>query len=297
MSSDTTEFDISTIHAAKALDQGKEPLFVVNHGVQKGCPIPIRDGHWTVGRGPVGDVSVQGRGISRTHMVVKQSPGKGVIISDAGSKNGLFVNGKRAQGQELREGDIVQLGPETQLTFSYVLASEIPVRIRQYEQSVIDDLTGIHNRRYLMESLKHEVAFAVRHDQPLHILIVDIDHFKQVNDQYGHQAGDQVLKQIAELMATGLRSEDALARLGGEEFSVVTRGMSTEQAEDHANRLRETVENHEFLWTEHQLHCTISIGVAVLADQDNGDGAALLRRADEHLYQAKHAGRNTVVVG
>ena len=229
-------------------------------------------------------------------MLVKQSPDKGVTICDADSTNGLYVNGQRVREHILRDGDVVQLGPDLQFTFSYVLASEIPLRMRQYEQSVIDDSTGIHNRRYLMESLEHQVAFAVHHNQPLHVLIVDIDRFKRINFEFGHQAGDEVLKQIAKLIATTLRSEDTIARLNSDEFAIVTRGMSAEQAAAHADRLRKTVENYQFSWAEQPIRCTISVGGAVLTEQEHYNTRALLRRADEHLYQAKHAGRNTVVV-
>lgn len=297
MSGETTAFEISAIDIAKAREQQQEPLFMVSRGVQKGRPIPIHEGRWTVGRGPICDVSVQGRGISRRHMRVEHSTNAGVIIKDAGSTNGLFVNGNRVEQGILHEGDVVQLGPETRLTFTYALASEIPLRVGQYEQTVVDDLTGIHNRRYLMESLEHEIAFAVRHDQPLHLLIVDVDRFKRVNDEYGHEAGDVVLKQIAELIADDLRSEDTVARLGGEEFAIVTRGMSADEAAGHADRLCKLVEAQEFCWAGHSLRCTISIGGAVLTEQEHGDIPALMRRADEYLYQAKDAGRNTMVIG
>ena len=238
----TSDFNISEIRFAKAQFKQKAPLFLVSRGLQKGRPIPVREGQRSVGRATVCDVSVQGRGVSRTHMLVKQSPDKGVTICDADSTNGLYVNGQRVREHILRDGDVVQLGPDLQFTFSYVLASEIPLRMRQYEQSVIDDSTGIHNRRYLMESLEHQVAFAVHHNQPLHVLIVDIDRFKRINFEFGHQAGDEVLKQIAKLIATTLRSEDTIARLNSDEFAIVTRGMSAEQAAAHADRLRKTVE-------------------------------------------------------
>ena len=161
---------------------------------------------------------------------------------------------------------------------------------------MIDELTGIYNRRYLLDSLEHEVAFAIRHEQPLYLLIADIDRFKSINDQFGHEAGDVVLQQISKLVGEGLRSEDTLARLGGEEFAIVTRGMNSEEAFGHANRLCKLVENHEFSWSGNPLRCTISIGGAILTGQEQHDIPALLRRADEHLYQAKRAGRNNAIV-
>ena len=122
ISGETTAFDISSIQLAKALQQQREPLFLVSHGVRNGRPIPVHEGQWCVGRGPICEVSLEGRGISRSHMQVEHSADVGVVIKDAGSTNGLYVNGKRIKKHKLREGDVVQLGPETRLTFTYALA-------------------------------------------------------------------------------------------------------------------------------------------------------------------------------
>jgi len=294
---ETTAFDLSAIQAARQRDEDMEPMFLVCRGVQKGRPVRVLDGNWTIGRGPVCDISLQGRGISRTHLRVESSPETGVVVTDAASTNGVFVNGTRIDRRALRDRDVVQLGPETVLRFMFAPACEMDLRVRQYENSIVDDLTGVHNRRYLMESMEHEMAFAVRHHQPLCLMLVDIDHFKLINDNRGHQAGDAVIKQLAERIADALRSEDIFARLGGEEFAVLTRGLDTASAQDIANRVRTLVETHPFVWQGAQITCTISVGGTMQRPKETLDASTLLKRADENLYRAKDAGRNSVIIG
>lgn len=293
---ETTSFDLAAIQTTRVRDEPQEPIFLIWRGVQKGRPIPVREGAWTVGRGPLCDVSVQGRGISRTHMQVEYTPGQGVVVSDAGSTNGLFVNGNRVERRALRDRDVVQLGPETVMRFVYAPAYETQMRVRQYENSIVDDLTGVHNRRYLMDSLEHELAFAARHGQPLCLMLVDIDHFKRINDSRGHQAGDAVIKQLAARIAEALRTEDIFARVGGEEFAVVTRGLDVRGALEAGERVRTLVAAKPFRWQDTEIECTISAGGTMLKPKETLDVTVLLKRADENLYRAKNAGRNCVVI-
>ncbi len=293
---ETTNFDVGAIEAARKREEEHEPMFLVCRGVQRGRPIPVRDGTWTLGRGPVCDVSVQGRGISRTHARVEYSLEKGVVVSDAASTNGLFVNGCKVDRRALRDRDVVQLGPEVVLRFMFAPACDMDMRVRQYENAIVDDLTGVHNRRYLMDSLDHEMSFASRHRQPLCLMLVDIDHFKQVNDVRGHQAGDAVIKQLAEAVADALRGEDVFARVGGEEFAIVTRGLDTDMAREVAERVRMLVEARAFRWQDDDIKCTISVGGTMLRAKEALDASVLLRRADDNLYRAKDGGRNRVVL-
>jgi len=293
---ETTSFDIATIEAARRREEDLEPLLLVCRGLQRGRPIPVREGTWTIGRGPTCDVSLQGRGLSRTHLRVENTPENGVVVSDAASTNGVFVNGERVERRALRDRDMLQLGPETVLRFGYAPACDMELRVRQYEHSIVDDLTGVHNRRYLMGTLEHEVAFATRHRQPMCLMLADIDHFKQVNDNLGHAAGDAVIKQLAERIADSLRGEDMFARVGGEEFAVLTRGTSVDNARESAERIRTLVEARPFCWKEQTIACTISVGGAMLDTETTPDVGQIFKRADENLYRAKREGRNRVVV-
>ena len=295
---DTDAFDLPSIRPARKRDRDEKlgPMFLVSHGVQKGRPIPISESTVTIGRGPQCDVSIEGRGISRIHLRLENSPEQGVIVTDAASTNGIFVNGHKVERHALRDRDVLQLGPETILRFMYAPACDMELRVQQYEHSIIDDLTGVHNRRYLTDSLVHEMAFASRHEQPLCAMLLDIDHFKSINDEFGHEAGDIVLKQLAERIADGLRREDVFARLGGDEFAIVTRGLRFDRVVESAERLRTSIARQAFRWQERNLDCSISLGGSLLVKGDPIDAGVLLTRADKNLYSAKTLGRNRIVI-
>jgi diguanylate cyclase (GGDEF)-like protein len=164
-----------------------------------------------------------------------------------------------------------------------------------------DPLTGVFNRRYLDRRLKDEIARVRRYGLPLSVLLLDIDHFKEVNDGYGHQAGDQVLATFAEIIGGELRESDVLARFGGEEFLVMALQTPASGALGLAERLRERIESHDFCLhneanREQGRRVTVSIGVA--SSGEGLDSAELLiQAADENLYRAKREGRNRVCAG
>ena len=166
-----------------------------------------------------------------------------------------------------------------------------------------DSLTGINNRRFFDQRIGEEIARALRTREPLACLLMDIDHFKQVNDTYGHQAGDQVLRQTATLIREQLRNSDVLARYGGEEFAVLLPNTSAYSAVDIAQRIRDSIAQHRYTIKMHDdtlsLSKTLSIGVAAMdAATIPGDVepliTSLIERTDKALYQAKNSGRNCV---
>ncbi|CAH1667030.1 PleD family two-component system response regulator [Chelatococcus asaccharovorans] len=164
------------------------------------------------------------------------------------------------------------------------------------ELAVIDSLTGLHNRRFLDARLGAAFEAPTLGTRPLVLLMLDLDHFKTVNDQFGHDAGDEVLKECANRIRTQTRGIDIVARFGGEEIVIIVPDATSEAAEVMAERIREEIEHQPFLvnGARQSVDVTVSIGVAARlpSDQTPGD---LLRRADQALYQAKEAGRNRVV--
>jgi diguanylate cyclase (GGDEF)-like protein len=128
------------------------------------------------------------------------------------------------------------------------------------------------------------------------LVMFDIDHFKKVNDTYGHQAGDLVLSELATLLTAALRAEDVFARYGGEEFAVICRGTDVSQAQVVGERIRKAVEGHRFVYEGTQIPVTISVGIAALPDPAVKDATDLVSRADKALYQSKHGGRNRVTI-
>lgn len=164
-------------------------------------------------------------------------------------------------------------------------------------RSITDGLTGLYNRHYLNNHLDNMVRQSLNNNKPMSIIILDMDHFKEVNDNYGHDIGDEVLKQIADTIIRSIRSSDLAARFGGEEFVVLMPETSNQQANEAAERIRKAMESTPIRVSHPvgQLLKTVSIGVAFMNDM--GDtGQAMLKRADEALYKAKHSGRNKVVI-
>lgn len=157
-----------------------------------------------------------------------------------------------------------------------------------------DVLTGLLNRRALLEALASEVALARRSQRPLCLAVLDLDHFKSINDQHGHAAGDQVLRQFSALMRRELRACDTSGRLGGEEFVVLMPDTDLAQAVASIDRLRAALAARPLAWIDESVELSVSAGVAGLAATGDVDGAGLLRAADEALYQAKREGRNRV---
>lgn len=162
------------------------------------------------------------------------------------------------------------------------------------EQALQDPLTGMFNRRYLDAFLERELARTRREGNPLTVMILDIDHFKQINDSHGHMAGDQVLRHVATLVKDTVRASDVICRFGGEEFLVVLPGTSLEGSVEIAHRLRERLEARPTRFDGKSIHCTISIGVATRALEVQG-ADDLISSADRALYSAKLGGRNSVV--
>lgn len=158
-------------------------------------------------------------------------------------------------------------------------------------QTRTDVLTGATNRRYFMELGDEEINRSLRYGRPMSLLMIDLDHFKEINDQYGHSVGDEVLQRFSELCHSSLRKSDIFGRLGGEEFAIIIPEESLHGAEQTAERIRLRVEE-AFASTPYRL--TASIGVTELGSHDNTIGD-LLRRADNMMYKAKHRGRNRVI--
>ena len=166
------------------------------------------------------------------------------------------------------------------------------------EMSTRDELTGLYNRRYFMEVFDRETAGAQRYDTELVLCMMDLDHFKKINDTYGHPAGDEVLKEIAYLLRKTVRKSDVACRYGGEEFAVILPNTDIEHAAIFCERFRKEVEKHAVQYNGSNLRITISSGVAQFSDSVKGSEKpfdALIKKADHSLYLAKSKGRNRVV--
>jgi two-component system cell cycle response regulator len=248
----------------------------------------------SVGRLPDNDIHLSSDGMSRRHARLIMADGS-FVLEDLDSANGTFVAGVRIKRQALRDGDVIQFGPLAAYRYSVTDAHEEKMLRHLYEASVKDSLTGAYNREYLSERLKSEIAYANRHGTELSLILLDLDHFKNVNDTYGHQAGDAVLIDLSRHLASVLRAEDIFARYGGEEFAVTLRGIALDGAERVGDRLREAVQANPIVFDRHAIACTISVGCASLASCPEKSRDHLIAAADRRLYAAKRGGRNRVV--
>lgn len=252
-------------------------------------------GPMVIGRSVDCAISLDDEGVSREHARVTKDDQGQVWIADLGSTNGTyFLDGRRIETSALREGDKIRVGHDTILELSYYDGLEEDFFQHQYDSATRDALTGAYNKRYFLDQLKQDFAYARRHGEYLGLISFDLDHFKAINDTHGHPAGDFILSTLVAVVGRTLRSEDRLARVGGEEFAIIERAADGTQVRKMAERIRQAVESHPFLWESGRIPVTVSLGVAVQRGADLESAEALIRMADECLYRAKQAGRNRV---
>ncbi len=268
--------------------------FIVLAGQSLGEMFRIEPAGAVIGRGADASLRLRDDGVSRRHARIVVAGGE-VTVEDLGSANGTLVNGEPVRRAVLRDGDKLQLGPTTILKFTYADELEESLRRRMHDAALYDALTKACNKQHFLERLDIEVSYARRHKGPLALLMIDIDHFKRVNDTFGHPAGDRVLAMLGQIVKGTVRTEDLFARYGGEEFAVLCRGTGLEGATALAERLREKVRAASVEGDGRPIAVTVSIGVATWLEQPDAT-KKLVTDADQALYEAKRAGRNRVVV-
>lgn len=294
------EFDDATkitkglsLHSVGKRDESRAFLVVLS-GPETGATHEL-DAVTVIGRSADASLTMDQEGVSRIHCKLLKLP-QGVELRDAGSTNGTFVNGVRVDAQFLKDGDKIQIAP--QVFFKFTLHDELEQTFREqmYDAALRDPLTRLYNKRYFGERLLTEWSYSVRHETPLSLVMMDLDHFKLVNDNFGHPAGDYVLRGFAELAADTIRTEDVVCRYGGEEFAVICREFPMPAAEIMADRIRRTVDKHKFIWDGTRIPVTVSLGVAGVPHDSITEQTALVEAADKALYAAKAGGRNRVSV-
>ncbi len=263
---------------------------------RRGCGqlIPLHD-RLRLGRAWEAEGRLEDESVSRQHAEIGCEQG-GFFIRDLGSANGTFVDGQRVTSAELRDGSVVQLGSRVTFRFSIVQEDEQLALSSLRDLGHHDPLTGVYNRRHLEQHLAAEIAFAERHASSISVILLDLDHFKRINDGHGHLSGDLVLERVAELIASQIRTEDLLARYGGEEFIIVLLETSIAGAEALAERIRRVVADASIAVSPEQaLAVTLSAGCASLDCTGGADLEQLIQTADRRLHMAKQRGRNCVM--
>jgi diguanylate cyclase (GGDEF)-like protein len=266
-----------------------QPCLVIISGPEMGRRIDLARDEVSIGRSDQCTVYVNSDLVSRKHAIINCVLGRYIVV-DLKSTNGTFVNDQRIERAELRDGDLLRTG-KTVLKY---LENNLELEYMQHilNLATVDSLTGLYNKRHFDEVFGKEVARADHGLHPLSLVVLDIDHFKNINDGFGHPAGDAVLKHVASVVKSQVRASDTLCRVGGEEFALVLPQTPRLLAIPAAELIRAAVENTVCDFAGTPIPATLSLGVAELAPGEVPD--ALYQRADERLYEAKHGGRNRV---
>ncbi len=264
-------------------------------GPTPGLVKTLTSGDLTIGRDEDLSWPIDDRGVSGRHSRIAFIRGQ-FELSDMGSTNGTYVNGSRLVNPvAVRDGDKIQLGEHTLLRVALQDVTEQQATRKMYEAAVKDPLTGIFNRGHLEAVLVAEFAYAARHKSPLSIIFVDLDHFTRVNNTYGHQAGDAVIRAAAQAMQRTIRTEDLVARYGGEEFVMLARGIDLNGSLAMAERVRQIIEGMATTFHGKVLDITASLGVSCFEAATPFESVEeLVAAADRAVYRAKSEGRNCV---
>jgi len=263
----------------------------VLYGGSIGKKHDLAPGLTTIGRDPLATIVLDADSVSRTHARLEVIAGE-TWVADLGSTNSTFVNDKPVERELLKSGDLVKVGD---IIFKFLAGHNVEAAYHEeiYRMTIRDGLTSVANVRYLNEFLEREFARSRRHGRELAVVLLDIDHFKKINDSLGHLTGDYVLRELARVVESRVRRDELFARYGGEEFCLVLPETSREGATNYAEIVRKAIEDHRFLFDGTDVPVTVSCGVATFTP-DMSRPVDIIRAADEALYRAKRSGRNRV---
>jgi diguanylate cyclase (GGDEF)-like protein len=262
---------------------------VIIKGDDLGRRIDLGTAAVEIGRSDQCAITIDSELVSRRHAVVHRVAGK-FMVADLESTNGTYVNGDRVTVRALSDGDKISVG---KTVLKYMESNlELHYHEQLFNMVSVDPLTGAFNKRYFTDQLNKDYSRCTQSKLPLSLVLLDIDYFKRINDTYGHPAGDEVLREITSAVKDLLEDEEALARVGGEEFAIILPGSSLLAARQRAELARNLIQTTTITFEGVRIAVTVSLGVAERAE--NEEPSELYRRADAQLYEAKRSGRNRV---
>jgi two-component system cell cycle response regulator len=295
-----TVFDEKTVIGESPLTAPtiRRPVFIVLEGRDLRRVHLLDRESTTIGRGTECDIVLDDAGCSRRHaraLCKGGSPAETVWIEDLGSTNGTLLNGERLVGRRpLSEHDRVRVGG-TLLSYNLRDDLELDAERQLIQLATIDPLTGLMNRGAFDQALEREFERAARYGRPLSLLLIDLDHFKRVNDTWGHPVGDRVLSQAAHAIRGCLRNADLAGRHGGEEFAIILSETAADGAAIAGERVRHAISALVMAVGDDPVRITASVGVVTWSPLF-ASAAELVAAADQALYAAKNSGRNRTVI-
>ncbi len=284
--------------------RNEDVVFLALRGPDQGTRFLVKRPGGIVGREAGGAIQSRDPNISRRHALLEFSADGRVLLTDLGSKNGVFINGVQVSRAELFDGQHVQLSNDSVFRVRFQDPEETELMESLSTAIMRDPLTGLPNRRSVGERLGQELAYGHRHGEPVSVALIDVDDTKKVMDADGQAGADKLVKHIAETIRKGMRAEDVVARYGADEFMVLMRNTSLEQAAGVLNRVRTAIEKRTFHTGDIPIRATITVGLSGYpANGDNNKtpvepelAQQLLDRADSALYRGKDQGKNQVAV-
>ena len=317
MSYDIEDERTHTEAVAPSFDRpGEDVGLLVLRGPDAGTRFLVKRPGGIIGREPGALVQVRDPNVSRRHARLEFVDGR-VLLTDLGSRNGVYVNGVQVARAEIYDGNDVQLSNDTVMRVRFQDAAETELLEELHGAAMRDSLTALPNRRYLLERLRQEMAYAHRRGEPLSLALVDIDDFKKVLDVDGQQGGDLLISSIAEVVRGASRAEDVVARYGHDELAILLRGTNVKEAQQYAERLLAAVAGRAYRTGDVPVRATVTVGVSsyvgpkrrrarALTGQapkkqpvvplDPAAVTTLVDQADRALYRAKNEGKNRVCV-
>lgn len=289
---ETLTTTVSLVSLSPRAEPGQACLVVI-YGADLGKRIPLGDSALECGRSIQTDVPLDDDAVSRRHARISRSESD-YRVEDLGSTNGTYVNDTPVRGSRvLADGDQLKIG---RTIFKFLCSGNVELAYHEeiYRLMTRDGLTQVHNKRAFEDALDRELSRSRRYARHLSLVLFDIDHFKRINDSRGHLAGDAVLRQLAGAVATHVRREDVLARVGGEEFALLLPELPIDNARVVAEKLRALVASTPFQFEGEPIQVTASFGVGSAEPGQPTTAEVLYQAADARLYAAKNGGRNRV---
>jgi diguanylate cyclase (GGDEF)-like protein len=273
----------------------RHPHLVFFVGPDSGKRFKLEPGQRTIGRAPEADITIDDEWASRIHAIIEWAD-EVIRIKDNASTNGVYVDYRKADSAILAQGVPVQIGHSV-MKIDFKDEAEIRLEKDLLRNACIDGLTGISNRQHFMDRAAEEYSYARRNGLPIGLIMIDIDRFKQINDTHGHQMGDFVLNQFANVISRVKRKEDIFARYGGEEFVIIPSGqIHLDEVFGFCERIRQAIEFSKFRFGDNSIRITASFGCHTRKISKNEEIEPLInemiKKADQALYNAKEKGRN-----